>query len=180
MPFDAIVHFDVASRLTLLKEGIENLFFHPLPVSRELFFPEDSPIDFDICFLGRTTPHRERMLAPLKAAFNLIHVAHGLRDEDARKLMNRSKIVLNIHNHDYPNFENRVVQALYCGKQVFSEPLSNDQLERDVDYIEFVTPNDLLEKVRSTLKNNSWKNPKTDQEKLKQFEIEHFFQMFKR
>ena len=75
--------------------------------------------------------------------FDVIHVAHGLRDEEARILMNRSKLVLNLHNDAYPNFENRVVQALFCARPVVSETLTGDTLVAGRDYTPADSPDAL-------------------------------------
>jgi glycosyltransferase involved in cell wall biosynthesis len=156
LPYDLVIHYDPSSLDLLARLGFGPAIAHPLPVSRRLFYPEKVRADFDVCFLGRSTPHREAMLAPLKMRFDTVHVAHGLRDEDARALMNRSKLVLNIHNHDYPNFENRVVQALFCGRPVLSEPLSGGLLVAGRDYLPFHSPVDLTEKVARLLEGGSW------------------------
>lgn len=151
LEYDLIIHFDPSSVQFLRQTGFRRVIGHPLPVSRRLFYPERRPLDFDVCFLGKSTAHRERMLLPLKMRFNTVHVAHGLRDEEARVLMNRSKLVLNLHNEDYRNFENRVVQALFCGRPVFSEPLSNELLTAGRDYVRVDSPDDLCTKVASLL-----------------------------
>jgi hypothetical protein len=49
------------------------------------------------------------------------------------------------------NFENRVVQALFCGRPVFSEPLSGNLLRSGRDYVPVHSPADLCEKVTSFL-----------------------------
>jgi glycosyltransferase involved in cell wall biosynthesis len=164
LDYDLFIHYDRSSEAFLRSHGFEGrrLFFRPLPVSRRLFYPENLPQDFDACFLGRSTPHREKLLEPWKARYNIVHVAHGLRDEEARELMNRSKVVLNIHNHDYPNFENRVVQALFCGRPVLSEPLSGDYLEAGRDYATLDLPGLLPSSARAP------SQPATD---LSKFEI---------
>jgi glycosyltransferase involved in cell wall biosynthesis len=151
LDYDLIIHFDPSSVGFLREIGFRRVIGYPLPVSRRLFYPEERPLDFDVCFLGKSTAHRERMLLPLKMRFNTVHVAHGLRDEEARVLMNRSKLVLNLHNEDYLNFENRVVQALFCGRPVFSEQLSNDLLTAGRDYVRVSSPDDLCTKVASFL-----------------------------
>lgn len=152
LDYDLIIHYDPASLETLRREGFERLIAHPLPISRRLFFPEDHSRDFDVCFLGKSTPHREEMLRPLKMRYKVVHVAHGLQDEDARILMNRSKLVLNIHNDRYLNFENRVPQALFCRRPVLSEPLSGDLLLPGRDYIKFDSPGELCSRVAELLR----------------------------
>lgn len=162
LPYDLLIHFDQSSYDFLIELGLGPIIAHPLPVSRKLFFPEDIARDFDVCFLGKSTPHREEMLASIKMKFNTVHVAHGLRDEDARVLMNRSKLVLNLHNEAYPNFENRVVQALFCRRPVLSERLSGDLLVADRDYILVDSPENLLHKVTEHLENASQLEPEAD------------------
>lgn len=151
LDYDLLIHFDSTSLDFLASAGFERLIAHPLPVSRSLFFPEDRARDFDVCFLGKSTPHREAMLAPLKMRFDVIHVAHGLRDEEARVLMNRSKLVLNLHNEAYPNFENRVVQALFCARPVVSETLTGETLVAGRDYAAADSPEALCRVVGELL-----------------------------
>jgi glycosyltransferase involved in cell wall biosynthesis len=151
LDYDLLIHFDSTSLGFLTSLGFGRIIAHPLPVSRGLFFPEDCARDFDVCFLGKSTPHREAMLAPLKMRFEVIHVAHGLRDEDARVLMNRSKLVLNLHNEAYPNFENRVVQALFCARPVVSETLTGDNLVAGRDYTPADSPEALFRVIRELL-----------------------------
>ena len=99
------------------------------------------------------------MLLPLKMRFNTVHVAHGLRDEDARDLMNRSKLVLNIHNENYVNFENRVVQGLFCARPVLRERLSGNLLQPDRDYVLFTSPDELAARVADILNGRQWTLP---------------------
>jgi hypothetical protein len=65
-------------------------------------------------------------------------------DEEARRLMNRSKLVVNLHCHEYPNFENRCVQALFCGRPLVSEELSGGYLTPGDDYLLARSPAELL------------------------------------
>jgi hypothetical protein len=145
--WDLWIHYDPSSAAFLRGEGFGPLAFHPLPVSERLFHPEDVGRDLDACFLGWSTPHREAFLAPVEARFRTVHVAHGLFDEDARRLLNRAKVVLNLHAHEYPNFENRCVQALFCGRPVVSEPLSGGWLSEGTDYLVARTPKEMVERV---------------------------------
>jgi hypothetical protein len=155
VPNDLLIHYDASSMQYLAEAGFTKLIAHPLPVSRNLFFPESLPIEFDACFLGRSTPHREDMLASLKSRFNFVHVAHGLRDEEARRLMSRSRVVLNIHNDTYPNFENRVCQALFCGRPVLSERLSEGPLVAGRDYVLIESAEQLCESIRALIRGNN-------------------------
>jgi GT2 family glycosyltransferase len=162
LDYDLIIHYDRSSLELLRGIGFQRLIANPLPVSRKLFYPEERPKDFDVCFLGKSTPYREQMLLPLKMRFNTVHVAHGLRDEDARDLMNRSRLVLNLHNENYLNFENRVVQALFCRRPVVSEPLSGDLLRAHDDYVPVSSPEEVLSKVTALLNGWSWQPRERD------------------
>jgi hypothetical protein len=128
---------------------------HPLPVSEELFHPEPVEPDLDVAFLGWSTPHREAFLAPLEPTYRVAHVARGLFDEDARRLMNRARVVVNLHAHAYPSFENRCVQALFCGRPLVSEPLSGSLLEPGVDYLVARTPEELKRRVAEILRHGA-------------------------
>ncbi|TAK79432.1 MAG: hypothetical protein EPO11_00025, partial [Gammaproteobacteria bacterium] len=118
LDWDLIVHFDEVSENFLRQENFDKLIVHPLPVSKVLFYPENNTEDFDFCFLGRSTERREHFLMPLKMKYKLVHIAHGMVGEDARSIVKRSRYVINLHNEDYLNFENRVPQAIFCGKTV--------------------------------------------------------------
>lgn len=151
LPLDLLVHYDAESEGFLRQLGFDRLICHPLPVSEALFYPEDVPLEFDACFLGRSTPHREHLLGLLKCRTAIVHVAHGLVDEQARALMNRSRVVLNIHCEPYPNFETRVVQALRCRRPVVSEPLTGSALTPGVDYQVATTPEAFLAAVQAAI-----------------------------
>lgn len=148
LPLDLLIHYDSDSESFLRRLGFVRLMCHPLPVSETLFYPEELPIEFDACFLGRSTQHREWMLSLLKSQTAIVHVAHGLVDEQARALMNKSRVVLNIHCEPYPNFETRVVQALRCNRPVVSEPLTTSVLTPDLDYRVATTPQEFLAAVQ--------------------------------
>jgi glycosyltransferase involved in cell wall biosynthesis len=145
------IHHDPASEGFLRSEGFEPLAVHPLPVSEALFHPEAVPRDFDACFLGWSTPHREAWLSVLRSRYRTVHVAHGMFDEEARRLMNRSKLVVNLHCHDYPNFENRCVQALFCGRPLVSEELSGGYLTPGDDYLLARSPAEMLAHARRVI-----------------------------
>ncbi len=153
VPYDRIIHFDINSKEFLESNfGKGKIDFMPLPVSTKLFHPDSGAhITYDACFLGRSTSHREKFLSPLKEKLNFVHVAHGIRDEAAQELMCKSKCVLNLHNENYPNFENRVIQALMCGKRVISEPLSNIGVDFGEDIVEIRTPEELFSAVQKSL-----------------------------
>jgi glycosyltransferase involved in cell wall biosynthesis len=162
LDLDLLIHYDAWSLALLEELGFPRVIAHPLPTSSALFFPRDLPQDFDVCFTGKSTPYRETFLMPLKARCNVVHAAHGLTDQECATLMQRSRLVLNIHNEPYANYEHRVMQALFCERPVLSEPLSGGYLAAEDDYVEFRTPTDLLAKVEDALRNGGISAPKID------------------
>lgn len=157
--YDFFIHFDQKSLSLLSQFGFSPLLSHPLPVSFKLFKPENLEKKFDVCFIGRSTDYRERFLAPLKSQFNTLHIAHGIFDYDASVLMNQSRIVLNLHNEPYSNFETRVVQAKLINSLLISEPLSLDYISPKNEFIEIKSPAELYETVKEILKNPDIDHP---------------------
>jgi hypothetical protein len=146
--FDRIVSFD-----PLIAETAASV----LPVWRSLPIPVADSLFMDVrerarpprlLFVGRSTEHRERMLAPVKRAHQIVHIGHGLFGEQLVRFLRRADVQLNLHNNPYPSFENRVCIALAAGNLVISEPLSpRHELRSGVDYLEASTPEQLLELV---------------------------------
>jgi hypothetical protein len=157
-------HSDLASRMRDLEEvDVANfdriVSFDPLiadtaasvlPVWRSLAIPVADSLFMDVrerarpprlLFVGRSTEHREKLLAPVKERHPIVHVGHGLFGERLIRFLERCDVQLNLHNHPYPTFENRVCIALAAGHLVISEPLSpNHGLEPGVHYLEAETP----------------------------------------
>lgn len=112
----------------------------PIPVADSEFSPEPlrapkgPPV---LLFTGRATPHRNRFLDPLKKDFDLVHLVHGVTDERLAPFLAEADIGINLHNHPYLNYENRVSHFMAAGLAVISEPLSPRWgLIPGVDYIE--------------------------------------------
>jgi hypothetical protein len=122
--FDRIVSFD-----PLIAETAGTV----VPVWRSLPIPVADSVFMDLrprtqraglLFVGRSTPHREQLLEPIKRAYPIVHIGHGIFGEQLLRFFERAQIQLNLHNHPYPTFENRVCLALAAGHLVISEPLS--------------------------------------------------------
>jgi len=118
----------------------------PLPVADALFMGvREWARPPRMLFVGRSTSHREELLAPLKARHPIVHVGHGLFGDALIRFLRRADIQLNLHNNPYPSFENRVCAALAAGHLVISEPLSpTHQLAAGVEYLEVATREQLL------------------------------------
>jgi len=101
-------------KLTVMLNG-----FNP-----KLHYKMDQTKDIDVLFVGSILPRREKILNELKIHFNIkICSVFG---EEMSKLLNRSKIVLNIHAEEYLDTETRMFEALGCGAFVISEKLGNE------------------------------------------------------
>lgn len=143
--FDRIVSFD-----PLIADTASSV----LPVWRSSPIPVADSVFMDVrersqpprmLFVGRSTPHREQLLAGIKRSYPaLAHFGHGLQGEALRRLLSRTDIQINLHNNPYPSFENRVCLALAAGHLVISEPLSPQHgLEPGHDYLQVHTADDL-------------------------------------
>lgn len=144
--FDRIVSFDplIAETAGQILSVWRSL---PIPVADSLFMdvrPRRSPPR--LIFVGRSTEHRERMLAPVKRAHPIVHIGHGLFGSQLARLLAGADVQLNLHNNPYPTFENRVCIALAAGHLVISEPLSPSHgLRAGIDHLEARTPEQLGE-----------------------------------
>ncbi len=143
--FDRIVSFD-----PLIAETAANVLpvwrSQPIPVADSLYMgvrPRAQPPR--ALFVGRSTEHREELLAPVKQAYPIVHIGHGLFGEPLLRFLRATDVQLNLHNNPYPSFENRVCIALAAGNLVISEPLSPTHgLAPGTDYLEVRTPAQLL------------------------------------
>ncbi len=143
--FDRIVSFD-----PLIAETAASV----LPVWRALPIPVADSVFMDVhersspprlLFLGRSTEHREELLAAVKRAHPIVHIGHGLYGKQLLRFLRDADVQLNLHNNPYPSFENRVCIALAAGNLVISEPLSpRHGLEPGVDYLEADDPAAIL------------------------------------
>jgi hypothetical protein len=136
--FDRVVSFDPLIAPTA--EAILPVWRSvPLPVADRLY-RDVAPVTGKprVLFVGRSTPHREQMLAAAKQDHpDLLHEAFGVGAADLEELLAAHHVGINIHNDTYWSFENRVCLHLAAGHLVISEPLSPQHgLERGIDYLE--------------------------------------------
>jgi len=147
--FDRVVSFDPL--IVGTAEGVLPVWRSvPLPVADRFFRPvrplRGAP---RVLFVGRSTEHRERMLAPLKARRpDVLHMAFGVAADDLDALFGEHDVGLNVHNESYLSFENRVCLHLAAGHLVVSEPLVPAHgLEAGLDYVPVGTPDALAHAV---------------------------------
>jgi hypothetical protein len=143
--FDRIVSFD-----PLIAETAQSVLpvwrSVPLPVADSLFTePKERSGTPRLLFIGRSTPHREELMAPLKRRHHVVHVGHGLYGQELARMLRDTDVQLNLHNNPYPSFENRVSIAMAAGHLVVSEPLSPTHgLQAGRDFLEVETAQELL------------------------------------
>jgi hypothetical protein len=151
--FDRLVHFDVESLDFLRKMGYPYWRAQPLPLDWGLYETHVSLRERrGAIFVGRATPYRDRFLDLPKRDFNVAHLAHGIDGADLKQFLSRSLIGINLHNEDYPGFENRVLYHFACGNLLLTQKLYPSYgLERDEDYLGFETPEQLYTLVKDIL-----------------------------
>lgn len=135
--FDRVVSFDPLIAATA-GEVLPIWRSLPLPVADRFFAPV-APMAHPprVLFVGRSTPHREWLLAPAKLDHDLLHVAFGVSGDELVALLRRHDVAINLHNEDYPSFENRVSMHLAAGHLVLSEALDPQHgLEPGIDYVQ--------------------------------------------
>jgi hypothetical protein len=135
--FDRVVSFDPVIAGTA-REIVPIWRSLPLPVADHFFAPV-APMGHPprVLFVGRSTPHREWLLAPAKLEHDVLHVAFGVSGSELVEVLRRHDIAINLHNEDYPSFENRVSMHLAAGHLVISEALDPQHgLEPGIDYLQ--------------------------------------------
>jgi hypothetical protein len=145
--FDRIVAFDPAVADVAEREGILPVWrCVPLPVADRFYAPvRETRTPPRALFVGRSTEHRERMLAPAKHRFDVLHLAFGVDADRLASLMPEHDVAINLHTDRFPSFENRVALHLAAGHLVLSEPLEPlHGLEPGGDFVEVRTPEDVL------------------------------------
>ena len=110
----------------------------PLPVSDRYYAPvpprstPPKPL-----FVGRSTPHREKLLAGAKHHYDVLHLAFGVDADGLAEALREHDVGINVHNNPYPSFENRVCLHLAAAHLVLSEPLDPTHgLEPGIDFVE--------------------------------------------
>lgn len=103
-----------ANQCSVLLSAFDPTFHRPLGLDR----------DIDVLFVGGVTPRRARALDQLRRHVS-VHQSH-VYGEDMVRLINRAKIVLNIHAEGALDVETRVFETLGCGALLVSERLACD------------------------------------------------------
>jgi hypothetical protein len=114
----------------------------PLPCTDRLFAePTPTSARPRFLFTGRSTPHRDAFLNPIKHDFDVVHLAHGVTDDKLAEFMAECHAGINLHNEPYPTFENRCGVYLAAGLLLISETLDpRCGLVPGVHYVECDAP----------------------------------------
>lgn len=131
-------------RCSILSSGFDPEFQYRLP---------GEPKEFDILFIGSLTPRRRQIIEAISHQYR-VKVASAFGPEMV-KLINRTKIVLNIHSGPLPDTETRVYEVLGCGAFLLTEQLSPDQPFSHLDLIQFASVDDLKAKLSYYLAHES-------------------------
>jgi hypothetical protein len=146
--FDRVIAFDPHIAATA-HEVVPVWRSVPLPVADRYFSPVPLPTPTAegprAVFVGRSTPHRETLLAESKREFNLLHLAFGVDADALQEVLDGHDVGINLHNNPYPSFENRVCLHLAAGHLVLSEWLNPTHgLEPNIDFVVVQTSGELL------------------------------------
>lgn len=144
--FDHILLHDGQAIPFLVEQGHENITGEvTLPFEPELHRPLDLPKLYDLVFVGSPSPYRQTWLDHIGSRFP-VHRPE-VWEEDYVKVLNQSRIVLNLHYTPLPNTEHRVIEAMACGAFVLSEPLSQPDLFEDGKEIVFFDRQNVFDRV---------------------------------
>lgn len=125
--FDWRIYYDGGKRAAAEHLGYRIDEYFPLPIDTQWFNSagRSERALFDVCFVGKATPHRIMKLDALRdSRLRFLWIAHGCSGRMLASIFRRSKLVLNVHADNKEAFEPRIYLAAACGAVVLSEPLS--------------------------------------------------------
>jgi hypothetical protein len=155
MPYDYVFHYDAASLPMLSWDGLQISGHFALPVATRTYRPVERPRDWDIFFIGRSTPHRESHFGLLKHRHHFLHICHGVWGPDLVDYLVRARICLNVHAEREISWEPRMQMMLACGAFVISERITaNPYLRPGIDYVQVDSPAQMHEAVAHYLAND--------------------------
>lgn len=101
--------------------------------------------NIDVLFVGSITSRRRRVLEFLGKDFKV--EAPSAFGEDLIRLINRAKIVLNIHAYDYVTIETRVFEVLGCKAFLLSEVLPPESPFGEDEVVQFQGVREARDKI---------------------------------
>lgn len=118
----------------------------PPPVS-DVMFAEVRPLHRSprVMAIGRSTPHREWMLTPAKHHHDLLHVIHGVSGSLLADVLGAYDVGVYVSPAPGAGFGAQVAGHLAAGQLLIASDLHPSHgLERNLDYIHFGSPQDLV------------------------------------
>jgi hypothetical protein len=132
-------------RLSLFLSAIDPTFHQPIDGIEK---------DIDVLFIGTLLPRRQKIIDELAQSFE-IETGNAF-GRDMVELINRAKIILNIHGEDFLDTETRVYETLACKGFLLTETLSAENpFQSGVDLVESQDIEDLKVKIAYYLENQT-------------------------
>jgi hypothetical protein len=148
---DALYHYDAACVDFLRAEDYPVSGLFPPCVAADVYRPDPSlGFRWDACFIGKSTPYRERFLNALHLVCKFFHGAHGLTGADELlPFLQRSRVGLNLHRDETPNLEPRLLILMSAGLPILTHPLpENPWFSEGAHYAVFRTEQEFVDQVR--------------------------------
>jgi len=133
-------------RISIMLSGFDPETHYPI---------QNSVKDIDVLFIGNLLNRRKIWLNEIRKHCAL-YIADGVYGVEMVKLVNRSKIILNIHSEDFLDTETRVFEVLGCKGFLLSEKLSIENPFQDrVHLVECADLQDMISQIKYYLNNES-------------------------
>lgn len=132
-------------QMTVLLNGFDPSFHRPINGVEK---------DIDVLFIGNMLARRKDWLNEIEQEFS-VHKAVGVYGDDMVLLINRAKIVLNIHSENFSDTETRLFEVLGCRSFLLSETLSEDSpFTNEKHLVECGNVQEMCEKIAYYLNHN--------------------------
>ena len=133
------------SQITVLLNGFDPKTHYPLSVEK----------DIDVLFIGNMLKRRKEWTDKIGKNCSL-HTAVGIYGDKMVKLINRAKIVLNIHSEEFQDTETRVFEVLGCRRFLLTEKLSVENPFTDRKHlVECTDLGDMIRQIQYYLKHDA-------------------------
>jgi hypothetical protein len=143
--FDRLVSFRPA--LTGRQAGRQSLWRAIPPPVSDALFGEPRPLHHSprVMSVGRSTPHREKLLLPAKHHHDLFQVLHGVSGEPLAALLRDYDVGVYVSPEPGGGFGQQVGLHLAAGQLLVTDSLAPAHgLERDIDYVHFKDAGELV------------------------------------
>ncbi len=102
-------------RVSVLLSGFDDELHKPMPLLEK---------DIDVLFVGSPMKRRENLLDSINEKHKIVR--KRVFGREMSRLINRAKIILNLHSSDFLDTETRIYEVMGCGGFILSEPLSKE------------------------------------------------------